>query len=523
MKPNELAIQNEEKSHAEDIKKRFEAEINILFGKIYEYNYKLMKKSEDNSLEGKYDFIEIFDFYITSHALSLMKNIYHGYWGSLGMLQNVRCILEGMAIKWMYLKGDINRDQIDLLQVQEFLIEYRYYSRFTDIIDSILIPEKLKKDYDDACDVYNSKLKLKFDAKHIKKIIKSNIPFLCDPAISHRSLIYKYLGEEYATVYGICSQVIHPSENVSYKISQYYDFVMLAYAVIVNEYSQLPLQKTTLQRHTFMSMSSDIAKELHQIIGVEAKVIEGIAEVFSRFFNDNYVSNTLYTISLLSQEMMFDRLTGFSEQVKVKWKIMLELFSVFHYEYVIQGLCAERYKLLLKHQNIQALRNCNQPYDVTSAYEIYKQLYPHGCDMEIFENSYIQLTGYTIDESGNVMTLTNMVDQFVHKFSAGENKSAFEQGMKIDYVESQMISHANGYMWFANTGAWMDTYNIFQATDASLLFVLNEVQMVFEMHRAIEETKEYKSIINVLRNGQKKISELMKRKLELMKIPGIVI
>ena len=92
--------------------------------------------------------------------------------------------------------------------------------------------------------------------------------------------------------------------------------------------------------------------------------------------------------------------------------------------------------------------------------------------MATFEKAFIQLTGYTIEESGNVVTLTHMVDQFIHRFSLGEEKSIFEQGMKVDYVESQMISHANGYMWFANSGAWMDTYNIFQASDASLLFML---------------------------------------------------
>ena len=202
---------------------------------------------------------------------------------------------------------------------------------------------------------------------------------------------------------------------------------------------------------------------------------------------------------------------------------MMELFSVFHYEYVIQGLCEERYHLLIEHQNIQTLRNCNQHYDLAHAYEIYKRLYPHGCEMTTFEKAFIQLTGYTIEESGNVVTLTHMVDQFIHRFSLGEEKSIFEQGMKIDYVESQMISHANGYMWFANSGAWMDTYNIFQASDASLLFMLNEIQMVFEVHRTTEETTKFKPIINALRNGQKRIIDLMKRKLSLMQIPGIKI
>lgn len=510
-------------SQTDDIEKRFEEEANLLFGQVYAYNYELLKKSEDDSLEGKYNFIEIFDFYITSHALSLIKNMYYGYRESPGMLQNVRCILEGLSMKRMFQAGDISEEKVNLLQVQEFLIEYRYYSRFTDILNLILIPEKLRKDYDDACVLFRSKLETKYNDKEIKNILRSNIPFLCNPAISHRFLIQKYLGSEYAMVYGLCSQIIHPSENNSYKNSECSHFVMLAYVLILNEYSHLPMTKTSLKSHTLMSMSSAIARELYQIIGDETKILEGIAEVFSQFFEDNYVSNTLRTISLLGQEMMFDRLTGFSEQVKVKWKLMMELFSVFHYEYVIQGLCEERYHLLIEHQNIQTSRNCNQHYDLAHAYEIYKRLYPHGCEMTTFEKAFIQLTGYTIEESGNVVTLTHMVDQFIHRFSLGEEKSIFEQGMKIDYVESQMISHANGYMWFANSGAWMDTYNIFQASDASLLFMLNEIQMVFEVHRTTEETTKFKSIINALRNGQKRIIDLMKRKLSLMQIPGIKI
>ena len=47
--------------------------------------------------------------------------------------------------------------------------------------------------------------------------------------------------------------------------------------------------------------------------------------------------------------------------------------------------------------------------------------------------------------------------------------------------------------------------------------------MVFEVHRTTEETTKFKSIINALRNGQKRIIDLMKRKLSLMQIPGIKI
>ena len=49
----------------------------------------------------------------------------------------------------MYSAGDISTEQIELLQKQVFLIEYNEYYKF-DLIDKILIPEKLERDYKEA-------------------------------------------------------------------------------------------------------------------------------------------------------------------------------------------------------------------------------------------------------------------------------------------------------------------------------------------------------------------------------------
>ena len=54
------------------------------------------------------------------------------------MLLNARCILEGLAIKRKFEKGEIPESRVALLQKQVFLIEYKYYSRFDDIADIIL-------------------------------------------------------------------------------------------------------------------------------------------------------------------------------------------------------------------------------------------------------------------------------------------------------------------------------------------------------------------------------------------------
>ena len=113
-----------------------------------------------------------------------------------------------------------------------------------------------------------------------------------------------------------------------------------------------------------------------------------------------------------------------------------------------------------------------------------------------------------------------MVDEFLeHSFSQfGEY---FIEPVQLDYVESQMLSHANGYMWFANSGAWADIFNLFKATDLIIVEILSRIQNIFELHRKIEESKRYKTIINVLRNSIKKIKPMVEERLKWLLVPGV--
>ena len=499
--------------------KNFEIEISELFGKIYDYNYKLMKRSEDLSLEDHYVFIDIVDFHITSNALSLLKNLYHGYQDSIGSLQNVRCIIEGLALKRMYAAGAISTEQVELLQKQVFLIEYNEYKKF-DLVDKILIPEKLERDYNEACTFYYEKLGGKFSDKEIDNIIHSLIPFLCNPKLNHYNLISEYLGEELTIIYGVSSQCIHPTINLSYKCNEYIACEMIIYNLLKEEYSSLPCTENTLHKHTALSMHSDIAQRQYKLIVEQANLICGIANVFREFYRENYVSDTLYTITLLQQEMMIDCLMGFREQVKTKWKIMLELLMGFEYNFLQKQLEEKYSKLFNEHAHILYLRNMHKEFDVTKAYDIYLEIFPNGCKKEVFDKAFVRTTGYTIDEQGHTLSLTKMVDQFLEQ-SFSQFGEYFIEPVQLDYVESQMLSHANGYMWFANAGAWADVFNLFKATDLIIVEILSKVQNVFELHRKVEESKKYKTIIKVLRNSIKKIKPIVEERLGLLLVPGV--
>lgn len=493
-------------------------EFDSLFGQVYQYNYDLMKKSEKQELKGQYRFNDIFDFYITSNIQSWLKNGFFGYWFSPGMMLNSRCIIEGLALKAMYDSGDISEEQTELLQKQVFLIEYNCYKRFADISESFLFPDKLKYDWEQTRSFYFEKLQDRHSEQKIKKIIESSNPFLCDDKLNYHKIIETYLGKEFASWYGLLSQGSHPSDNTFYQNQNILPLLLGIYDLIKKAYGLLPKTEITLTSYISMCISGPQSQRFLDLIKKECSYLQGVSNVFEEHFKNNYVSNTLQTICLLLQELAFDNLTGLNEQVKSKWKIMLETMASFHYCYLAQSFTPQRYELLIQHTNMQFLRNLDQEYDLSDAYQCYKQIYPNGCNIEIFSKNFKNVAGYTVDENGQSYSLLEMIRHFISEFDHIPNR---DRTMYLDYFESQMISHANGYMWFANSGAFMDVTNIFTATDIGIDLLLKKMHIMFKLHADAENFKDYKNIVNVLRNTSKKLSPVFEEKFHLLLMPKV--
>ena len=252
----------------------------------------------------------------------------------------------------------------------------------------------------------------------------------------------------------------------------------------------------------------------------ETSILCSVANVFDQKFGNNYVSNTFRTIGYILPDLAIEKQLGLTEQTKCKWKIVVELCATFDYIYVKFFGEELRFRLLDLHGQVQELRNINKEYDLDEAYQVYCQIYKRPCDRERFEDGFKQPLGYLIDQNGSVPSLTKVVCEFIKKFeSKNESGISVERAMLLDYMESQMISHANGYMWFANSGAFSDTNNIFKGIDISLMTIFRELHAVFLTHRVVEESKEYKSIINILRNSQKKLKKIFERKASVLALP----
>jgi hypothetical protein len=165
--------------------------------------------------------------------------------------------------------------------------------------------------------------------------------------------------------------------------------------------------------------------------------------------------------------------------------------------------------LLDEHCQMQIKRNFGVKHSLDRVYEKYCDMYESSCDREQFENEFSKALGYTIDGQGRVKSLTSLAKLFVQKF---ENVPNMKECMILDYVESQMLSHANGYMWFANSGSFADINNIFRSTDMSMLFILDTIKTMFDVHKVIEDTQRYKPLINYVRNSKKKFETITRHK-----------
>ena len=498
-------------------------QLNIFWGQLFTYNHDLMKRSENDKLYGTESFIDVMDFYLTSHAQCFIKDFLLKHIGSQGMILTARCFIEGLALKRMYENGKIKDFQIELLHHQVHIIEYNYYKEFDDIADKILLPEKLVQDKDKSAKFFQEKLSDKFDKKQIKKIIKTNQPFLCNSHINYRKLVAESLGEEYAKIYGLYSQVIHPSVNDFYMNDDVWQKLYNILFLMMEEYKSLPISQLTFKNYYTFIYGDNITLKYDDIVQQECKILMCIRNVFNSFFNKNYVSDTLTSISLFLSEMCSDKLLGMCEQIKSKWKIAIDMFASFYTCYISHYPNEEYFKLLKEHECIQYKRNFGEEISTAQVYDIYKKMYPNGVNQDIFEKNFLKLCGYTIDENGNTKTLTNIVKDFIENFVSSDSKKIWDRIMLLDYVESQMISHANGYMWYANSGSWGDVNNIIKGMDMCLMFIIKTLLSMFKAHKAIEETNYYKPIINILRNSLKRIELLCDEKVEILKIQGITI
>lgn len=493
--------------------------INYLFSKILSLNFKLLKKSKNSN--SCFFINDVFDFYISSHAQSFLKSFAFGCIDSKGMCLNARCIIEGLALKTMNENNNMPENAPKLLKYQDYLIEMKQYNKFSEILPEIFTTKDMNINFETSKNMYTKILGEKFSTKKIDKIMKSKIPFLCNPNLGYFDIIEKYLGEEYCSYYSIFSTLIHPNCNL--KVDHQFLFTSFIWIIDMLDKNYLTFncdEELFLNNYLQITITNDTAQAYLNSILTVCNSLKKVKKTIERSYGENFLSDTMDGISILLYEMTLDKLMGFPEQMKCKFKPLIEQIASFYYVFTSDDQL-NRYKLSKLHFEIMIKKANKEEFDLSDAYEIYKALCQNGVNNEKFEKEFIKTTGYTINEKGDLLTITSLVNNVIDLIKQDEHGLTYKATSRIDYVESQMLSHANGYMWFANTGAWGDVNNIFQEIFIILANIIEMVKLTYLGDYVTNKNNTLKKIIKVLNQARKALEQGAKEVSEFNKMPQV--
>ena len=123
--------------------------------------------------------------------------------------------------------------------------------------------------------------------------------------------------------------MIHPSVNNFYSNEGTVKSGLALLEIIIKEYDYLPSSKYSLDADYALT-SAGPAGDFIALCQKQQDLIINIAEVFEQKFPNNYVSNTLRTLAPFYLEFAIEKSLGLTEQIKSKWKSLLELLSTFY-------------------------------------------------------------------------------------------------------------------------------------------------------------------------------------------------
>ena len=165
--------------------------------------------------------------------------------------------------------------------------------------------------------------------------------------------------------------------------------------------------------------------------------------------------------------------------------------------------------------------------------EIYKSYIKNFINSNLSEDQFFKAfnkpLGFLIDECGVSPTYTALVKEFfeilykdeiihIEKYTEGRDVK-LKDYFSLVYKESNNMSHGCGYLFFTNTGAWMDDINIIHFLDVSILNILQRISIAFFAFGIDNEMNS--KVADRLKKSIDILDLLFKEKIEILKIPRV--
>lgn len=479
--------------------------------------------------------------YIASFGLSMIKDIYLGNLRSVGFLFSIRCILEGLAIYLFTNKGVVTELEQDMFRLQAYYIEKDIYERYK-IFDMQLFDLKnITNNYQNMHKAVTSKYTI--TSKVVRKTLNSTVPFLGEVK-SFESLIREHMSEEFLMLYKTISLFIHPYDyrfgnrnlNIGYAVS--------IFPILEHLFENIAPAKIGLEDEYDLTIGWNVhASQIRKLAKIQNDKIKVLSDML---FDDGFYfleHSLLYCTQILA-DYLLDNAMGYVEHSTTKWKAVIENLWMLNLTITDEYFAREN-DLIHYHSRIKNIINLGEEVPEEHfklAYDSYKDKYPNGCEYKIFKESFLATTGYTIDEKGETISLRkavyNLIDELSPNINDGkllsniknkpndevnlENKPVeidINSFLKMKYDESQKMSHATGYLYYALPGAWDDgnvLAYLFEELFQLLLYkLLNKLESLYK-DKLIS-----KKSVNFLRNFLKQNEDYIDKKRDLYLFPRV--
>lgn len=485
--------------------------LNNLYATLKNLNNKLLKKANIPFYVGA-TFLDAINLTITSNALSLIKGVIQINYHSITNALNIRNIIECITLILMDGKGDLSQTQKDLFVEQYKLIEYESYAfdggeKFKCMLDVKDLTERYEEEK-------NKFLLSGVTEKKLKNIANSRLPFLCKERISFNELIKKYC-PEFLDGYIELSQMVHPSSYSFKRDYKLYDaIVSIVLMFLLNFYEDKDSEGTlTFKQEEALiyfgglKLKDNYAQRLYDLQKSQWEELIGLSkDLVIEFGDKNYISDFINELVLVIHDLNTDSQLGYTENVKLKFKVIAEMLACFNKVY-FGFLKTEKVSyfcdMLKKHEILKFYERANKtvPKDLENDIcEAYKKNYSDSTlnDEQILK-AFSKLLGFLMDEVGNSPTYTSLVKEYFETLYKDElmqieiEGKPTQQDIKVRdyfalmYKESNNMSHGCGYLFFANTGAWMDDINIIRFLDIAILDLFNRISLTFFAFGADDE------------------------------------
>ena len=468
--------------------------------KVYEFIYSyashlnnliLKKSNEDTDLS----FEEHYVFQISSYLLTIINEQLYCSTTSLTTFFIYRCLIENIAIIKMFEAGDIDDTCFDLLMDYNYVIEYNMYKKYEQLDGRLFYFAQIKENYERVIVKYKDTIEYR-NNKELREILRSRLPWLKND-YSFDELIKMYCDELYV-YYKYLSITIHPVDP--YTIMPILENEKFENLFIYIADSFVKFSSKYIKDET--ELSESINKDYHLIFTGDYKtnpnhlymsylfsqgnLLKEISDCIKDKFNESSNSDYLLIYKDILESIGIDKTFGYTEVIKCKMKSFLELVvgNNYHLE-ATHSIKGDKFfglhSLYSYYRSINDTKNCESIIDSLS-----KDC--SNLSKEEIENRMNKTLGFLKENKSVTQFINEYIEQletigfdYIPSDKDCSNQVSFKEYVKLIYDEANALSHANGYMIAANTGAFNDYFYPIILIDICIINILIKLFAVIDV------------------------------------------